>query len=91
VVDDGIATGATVRAAVRAVRRAAPRELVLAVPVASPEILDRLAEDADRVVCLYPNPSLMSVGEHYQDFTQVEDDEVVAMLEAAARRGARAG
>jgi putative phosphoribosyl transferase len=81
VVDDGIATGATVRAALRAVRRAGPRELVLAVPVASPEVLDQLAENADRVVCLYPNPYLASVGEHYRDFTQVEDDEVVAMLE----------
>lgn len=80
VVDDGIATGATVRAALRAVRRWQPREIVLAVPVAAPEILERLAGDADRVVCLYPDPYLSSVGEHYRDFTQVEDEEVVAML-----------
>jgi putative phosphoribosyl transferase len=85
VVDDGIATGATVRAALHAVRRAGPKELVLAVPVASPEILDRLAPDADRIVCLHPDPDLMAVGQYYDDFRQVEDDEVVAMLEEAAR------
>jgi putative phosphoribosyl transferase len=85
VVDDGIATGATVRAALHAVRRAAPRELVLAVPVASPEVLDRLAPDVDRIVCLHPDPDLMAVGQYYADFTQVEDDEVVAMLDEAAR------
>lgn len=85
VVDDGIATGATMRAALRAVRRWRPRELVLAVPVASPEILDRLAGDADRILCLDPDPDLMSVGEHFADFTQVEDHEVVAMLREQAR------
>lgn len=85
VVDDGIATGATVRAALHAVRRAGPRELVLAVPVASPEALDRLAPDTDRIVCLHPDPDLMAVGQYYQDFRQVEDEEVVAMLEEAAR------
>lgn len=85
VVDDGIATGATVRAALHAVRRAGPRELVLAVPVASPEVLDRLAADADRIVCLHPAPDLMAVGQYYRDFRQVEDEEVVAMLEEAAR------
>jgi putative phosphoribosyl transferase len=89
VVDDGIATGATVRAALRAVRRAAPRELVLAVPVASPEVLDRLAPDVDRIVCLHPDPDLMAVGQYYADFTQVEDDEVVAMLHEAARAAER--
>jgi putative phosphoribosyl transferase len=89
VVDDGIATGATVRAALHAVRRARPKELVLAVPVASPEILNRLAQDADRIVCLHPDPDLMAVGQYYDDFRQVEDDEVVAMLEEAARAMAR--
>jgi putative phosphoribosyl transferase len=89
VVDDGIATGATVRAALRAVRRAAPRELVLAVPVASPEVLDRLAPDVDRIVCLHPDPDLMAVGQYYADFTQVEDDEVVVMLDEAARAAER--
>lgn len=84
VVDDGIATGATVRAALHAVRRAGPKELVLAVPVASPDILARLEREADRVVCLAPDPNLMAVGQAYGDFRQVEDEEVVAMLAQAA-------
>lgn len=84
VVDDGIATGATMQAALRAVRRAMPRELVLAVPVASPDILQQLAPLADRVVCLHADPHLMAVGAYYADFRQIEDEEVVAMLEQAA-------
>jgi putative phosphoribosyl transferase len=87
VVDDGIATGATVRAALLAVRRASPRELVLAVPVASPEVLARLKPEADRIVCLHAPDDLMAVGQYYRDFRQVEDDEVVAMLGAAAQGG----
>ncbi|MFO1073384.1 MAG: phosphoribosyltransferase family protein [Geminicoccaceae bacterium] len=82
-VDDGIATGATARAALLAVRRRGPRELVLAVPVATPEILDLLAPAVDRLVCLDPDPDLISVGEHYQDFAQVEDEAVIAMLAEA--------
>lgn len=84
VVDDGIATGATVRAALHAVRRGEPRRLVLAVPVASPEVLARLEREADRIVCLNVDPHLMAVGQYYADFRQIEDDEVVAMLREAA-------
>jgi putative phosphoribosyl transferase len=87
VVDDGIATGATVRAALLASRRAAPRELVLAVPVASPDVLARLEPEADRTVCLHAPDDLMAVGQYYRDFRQVEDDEVVAMLREAAGGG----
>ena len=82
VVDDGIATGATVRAALHAVRRAGPRELVLAVPVAAASVLARLGADADRTVCLETPRDLMAVGQFYRDFRQVEDDEVVRMLAA---------
>ena len=84
-VDDGIATGATVRAALLAARRASPRELVLAVPVASPEVLARLEPEADRIICLHAPGDLMAVGQYYRDFRQVEDQEVVAMLEETAR------
>ncbi|MFO1037084.1 MAG: phosphoribosyltransferase [Geminicoccaceae bacterium] len=80
VVDDGIATGATVRAALQAVRACAPREIVLAVPVAAPEVLTDLAATCDRTVCLDRNPHLSAVGQAYRDFTQVEDEEVIAML-----------
>ena len=80
VVDDGIATGATVRAALHAVRRSGPRELVLAVPVAAAEVLARLAPEADRIVSLHAPRDLMAVGQFYRDFRQIDDEEVVAML-----------
>ena len=87
VVDDGIATGATVLAALLAARRGERRELVLAVPVASPDVLARLEPEADRIVCLHAPDDLMAVGQYYRDFRQVEDDEVVAMLEETAGGG----
>lgn len=86
VIDDGIATGATMRAALHAVRRAGPRELVLAVPVADASVLARLGQEADRIVCLHVPTDLAAVGQYYKDFRQVEDSEVVAMLSAADAR-----
>lgn len=86
VIDDGIATGATMRAALHAVRRAGPKELVLAVPVADAGVLARLEPEADRIVCLHVPSDLAAVGQYYLDFRQVEDPEVVAMLSAAATR-----
>jgi putative phosphoribosyl transferase len=83
VVDDGIATGATVRAALRAVRAQGPRELVLAVPVAPPEALAELRAECDRIVCLESPALFYAVGQFYADFAQVEDEEVVALLVAA--------
>ena len=80
VIDDGIATGATVRAALRAVRRAGPAELILAVPVAATSILRRLEAEVDRVVCLHAPKDLMAVGQFYRDFHQLDDAEVVAAL-----------
>ena len=80
VIDDGIATGATVRAALRAVRRAGPAELILAVPVAAASILRRLEAEVDRVVCLHAPEDLMAVGQFYRDFHQLDDAEVVAAL-----------
>lgn len=84
VIDDGIATGATVRAALLAVRRASPLAMVLAVPVAAPEILDELAGHVDATVCLQPDPNLVAVGACYREFDQVDDAEVSAMLAEAA-------
>jgi putative phosphoribosyl transferase len=80
VVDDGIATGATMRAALLAVRRRGPARLVLAVPVAPPTSLAELAPLADETVCLAPEPDLMAVGQFYEDFGQIEDDEVGTLL-----------
>jgi putative phosphoribosyl transferase len=84
VVDDGIATGATVRAALQAVRRARPRSLVLAVPVAPPETLAELGPLCDEIVCLESPPDFHAVGQFYRDFGQVPDDEVIELLRSAA-------
>ncbi len=83
VVDDGVATGATTRAALRAVRRRGPRRLILAVPVAPPETLARLREEADEVVCLHAPEWFAAVGQFYDDFRQIDDEEVVAALAEA--------
>lgn len=82
VVDDGVATGATLRAALALVRRRGPATLCCAVPVGPPETLLRLGEEADEVVCPLQPTWFMAVGEWYADFRQVEDHEVVALLEA---------
>lgn len=84
VVDDGIATGATMRAALTATRSRSPKTLVLAVPVAPGESLRELSEEADRVVCLSTPEHFRAVSLHYQRFPQVSDDEVIALLGNAA-------
>ena len=84
VVDDGIATGATVRAALRAIRRAEPRKLVLAVPVAPPETVADLRSEVDELVCLLQPEQFGSIGRFYADFGQVDDAEVVRLLRRSA-------
>lgn len=85
VVDDGVATGATDAAALRAVRRAGPRRLVLAVPVCPPDSARRLREEADEVVALQLPPRFFGVGQFYGDFSQVSDEEVVVTLAELGR------
>ncbi len=80
VVDDGVATGLTDMAALRAVRRRKPRRLILAVPVCAPDSALRLRQHADQVVCLLAPPQLRGVGEWYRDFSQVSDEQVLATL-----------
>ncbi|MEE4347680.1 MAG: phosphoribosyltransferase family protein [Paracoccaceae bacterium] len=82
-VDDGIATGATVRVALRAVRRQGPARLILAVPVAPAAELDMLRDLVDEVICLHAPEAFGAVGAWYADFTQVADDDVIAMLAEA--------
>lgn len=82
VVDDGLATGATMTAALHALRTRAPARLVCAVPVASPEAEATVAELCDELVCLRAPHDFQAVGQCYTDFRQVEDHEVVAALEA---------
>lgn len=85
VVDDGIATGTTVRAALRALRQRKPHHLVLAVPVAPRETIEMLRAEVDRIVCLAQPEPFYAIGLHYADFHQLSDDEVVAALADAAR------
>lgn len=83
VVDDGIATGATMRVALRAVRRRQPTRLVLAVPVAPPETIEALRQEVDEIVCLSTPSPFGAIGAFYADFRQVSDDEVRTLLARA--------
>lgn len=88
VVDDGLATGATMEAAVRALRKLGAKRVVVAVPVASAEARDRVAVLADEVVCLSAPAWFSAVGQWYRDFGQTEDAEVSELLARAATRAA---
>jgi putative phosphoribosyl transferase len=83
VVDDGIATGATMRVALRAVRRHGPARLVLAVPVGPPDTLDAFRDEADEVVCLEMPRAFDAIGSYYRDFHQMSDAEVTDLLARA--------
>jgi predicted phosphoribosyltransferase len=88
VVDDGVATGVTDTAALRAIRRCHPHRLVLAVPVCPPDSLARLRGEADEIVCLVVPPQLYGVGQWYRDFSQVSDSKVIAALGTARNAAA---
>lgn len=83
VVDDGLATGASATAALRALRRRGARRLILAVPVAPDETLAEIAAEADGILCLFPARRFFGVGAFYDDFHQLSDDETVALLRLA--------
>lgn len=88
VVDDGIATGSSVAAAVMSVKKRRPGEIVVAVPVAPKDAVETLTGDGNRVVCLETPGDFLAIGEFYGSFEQVEDDEVKRILERSrARRG----
>ncbi len=82
VIDDGLATGATMISALHGLRARNPRRLICAVPVAPPETLEKIAAMADEVVCLEAPEFFRAVGQFYTHFPQVEDDEVIALLKA---------
>lgn len=88
VVDDGIATGSTARVACQVARSLGAARIVLAVPVAPPGWEDRIGQDADEFVCLETPAAFFAIGQFYEDFSQVDDDEVVGYLTRAARRAA---
>jgi len=83
-VDDGIATGASVKAGIRALRQANPAALVLAIPVAPPSTCARLRPEVDELVCLEMPKPFYGVGQFYDDFSQVSDDEVEEVLDRAS-------
>ena len=85
VIDDGIATGGTVRAALRGVSQRRPERLVLAVPVAPADSLGELAAECDDIICLATPEPFFAVGTHYRNFTQTEDDEVIRLLGEARK------
>ena len=80
IVDDGIATGYTVRAAIELLRQAGAKRVVVAVPVAAWQTVDRIEELADQVICLDVPDELIAIGAHYEDFTEVSDAEVTDTL-----------
>lgn len=86
VIDDGIATGGTARAALRALRQLRAGKVVLAVPVAAPESLESLRPEADKIICLLEPALMRAVGNYYGDFGPTSDQEVKDLLELAQRR-----
>lgn len=88
-VDDGLATGATMRAAARAIRRREPGELVIAVPVAAESSCIEMRAEADAVICAMTPEPFYGVGQFYRRFTQTSDDEVRELLQRAAEASAR--
>lgn len=86
VVDDGIATGGSIRAALRGVKRMSPKKVILAVPVAPSDTIESLRPEADEIICLDTPLYFMAIGEFYEDFSQTSDEEVIELLEMSARR-----
>ena len=83
VIDDGLATGATMIAALHALRAKQPQKLICAIPVAPPETLSKVASYADEIICLESPESFFSVGQFYRSFPQVSDEEVIELLKKA--------
>jgi putative phosphoribosyl transferase len=91
VADDGVATGATTRAALRAARAQGPKALILATPLGPADVLPELRAEVDHLVCLQTPEPFWAIGGHYEDFPQLEDAEVVALMDAAAGFGRQSG
>jgi len=85
-VDDGVATGATMQASLWAARDEAPKEVVIAVPVGAQDAIERLEREADDVVCPYVPPYFYAIGQFYADFGQVDDQEVIEILQTHSQR-----
>lgn len=84
-VDDGIATGATMKVAIKGIKAKNPKRLIVAVPVGPSDVIASLKEDADEVICLSVPAYMYAIGEHYQNFSQTTDEEVIALLSSAKK------
>jgi len=80
IIDDGVATGSTIKAALASVRKRGAKSIVIAVPVGSPSTIMELEEEADRVVCLSTPEPFYAIGQFYTNFTQTTDEEVIRLL-----------
>jgi predicted phosphoribosyltransferase len=89
VVDDGIATGSTMKAALASVKNRGAASVTVAVPVGPPSTIEELKKIADRVVCLYTPEYFQAIGEFFADFTQVPDEEVVRLLRESKQKPSR--
>jgi len=87
VTDDGIATGATMIAALQVARARKPFELIVAVPVAPPDRLQEIRKRCDELICLVAPPSFWAIGQFYEDFSQVEDSQALNLLRASESKG----
>jgi predicted phosphoribosyltransferase len=87
-VDDGVATGATIKAAIETLKQEKPGKLVVALPVGPPDTVDVLRTMVDELVCLETPRAFLAVGRHYQDFTQTSDQEVVDLLKRSSAKAA---
>lgn len=85
IIDDGIATGTTIRAAIKSARARGAKKVIVAVPVCPTESLTSLKNDTDKLICIYPSDMLFAVGAFYDDFPQVEDKEVLRILKKAKK------
>jgi len=88
-IDDGVATGATMRASIWAARAEGASEVVVAVPVGAPDAIEMLRDEADHIVCLLVPEYLYAIGQFFLDFRQIDDEEVMDVLRAHAARQAR--
>ncbi|MDQ1280608.1 MAG: putative phosphoribosyl transferase [Thermoproteota archaeon] len=85
-VDDGIATGATMKAAIRSVRKQNPLFIIVAIPVAPPDTVKELSKEVDKLVCPVVFEPFFAIGQFYEDFSQVSDEEVIRLLKLAKPR-----
>jgi predicted phosphoribosyltransferase len=89
-VDDGLATGATMRAAAAALRQQGAAKIIVAVPVGAPSTCYEIGDEVDDILCLHTPVSFMGVGQYYEDFSQTSDEEVRELLTAPAAGGPEA-